>query len=422
MFKKIFFCFSIAFRLIASIFGWTLIVPLSMIIPKKRNWIGVFGREDGKFLDNAKFFFIKAGKFDKKIRVVFITERKDVVDIVRSFDREAYQYPALKSIWFMLRCGSFVVDEASWYKKFRFYLLFKAKIIQLWHGVPFKWIELGKWINESGSSAWASIKPFLKIRLFLYRVTGRRMCYACVVSTSKFYRDNTFVPFFEALYFPVLGYPRNDFARSLGKEGKRLAWSNVDAQIRNKIDSWQKLQKMVQLIAPTFRDSGSLPMQIDTNTLAFLDEVAEENNIVFVFKFHPSEKNISHLNGKNIFVCDRKSDIYPVMPYLSALLTDYSSISFDFLIVDRPLLFFISENDNYTTEDRGLQYDPADFMPGPVAKDWVDCVKKLCDELKNDNYSAKRNRMRELAFDNLDQSKSVHELIKLMYEKGWLVS
>lgn len=407
-------------RLWVCVFGWIVIVPLAILVPKRKDWIGVFGRQDGRFLDNAKYFFLQASGGSTGARFVFITERQDTAAAISRFGRESYCYPDVKSIWFLLRCVSFVVDEASWYRNFRFYLLFRANIIQLWHGVPFKWIELGLWRNQLGSLAWASTPLGLKSRLVFYKLIGRRVRYAAVITTSEFYKKNSFMPFFDSKVFPVIGYPRNDFAQSLSGKNLELAWSNVDGAIRTQLNEWLGQGKRIVLVAPTFRDSGAVPMRLGSEVLDFLDDAAEANNIEFVFKFHPSENNIDNISGKHFHICDRESDVYPIFPFLSALVTDYSSISMDFLLVDRPLLFLIPEDDDYIGKDRKLQFDPRAMMPGPVVSNWHGLVQALLKEWGRDSYRSERSSLRGKAFDDLPQSEAVPKLLELMRGQGWI--
>lgn len=414
------FCFYASFRLTGCIFGWLVIVPLAFLVPKRKDWVGVFGRQDGRLLDNAKYFFLQSSGKSSDVRVVFVTERRDTAETIRCFGRESCCYPDMNSIWFLLRCASFVVDEVSWYRRFRFYLLFRANIIQLWHGVPFKWIELEQWKNQLGSLGWASTPVALKVRLFFYKITGRRVRYAAVVTTSEFYRRHSFMPSFDSKIFPVSGYPRNDFAQSLAGKDLELAWSNVDEKIKGSLGGWKELGRKVVLVAPTFRDSGAAPMKLDTGSLEFLDQAAEKNNIEFIFKFHPSEINTDNISGRHFHICDRESDIYPIFPYLSALVTDYSSISMDFLLVDKPLLFFIPNNDDYMEVDRKLQFDPRTMMPGPVVSNWEALLQALLQEWSDDGYREERSSLRAKTFDGLPQSEAVPKLLALMREQGWL--
>lgn len=200
----------------------------------------------------------------------------------------------------------------------------------------------------------------------------------------------------------------------------RLAWSNVDAQVLNSITTWRKQNKKLVIVAPTFRDSGSLPMHLDNNCLSSLEEFAEKNNVEFLFKFHPSEKNIDNIAGVHFHICDRDSDIYPLFPYAAALVTDYSSICMDFLWVGKPLFFLIPENDDYAEKDRQLQFDPRTMMPGPVVPDWSSLQTALLNEWSHDNYASERASLLSKAFDDLPQSEATSQLISIMREKGWV--
>lgn len=412
--------YSIFIRILGGVFGWFFIVPIAILVPKRRDWIGVYGRQDGRFLDNAKYFFLQASEEMVGTHFVFITERRDTADTINSFGCVSYCYPGFKTIWFLLRCGSFVVDEVSWYKRFRFYLLFRANIVQLWHGVPFKWIELGLWKNQTSSLAWASTPTILKLRLFLYKLTGRWVCYSAVVTTSEFYCANSFIPSFESRLYPVLGYPRNDFAKSLKGNKLDLAWSNVDDNIRCNLEKWLSSERKIVLVAPTFRDSGAAPMRLDSASLEVMEKLAEKNGIEFVFKFHPSEKNVDNISGRYFHVCDRESDVYPILPYLSALVTDYSSIGMDFLLVDKPLIFLIPDGDDYLHADRKLQFDPRAMMPGPVISSWDTLLQTLLMEWDSDTYKDKRARLRDKTFDGLPQSEAVPKLLEVMRVNGWI--
>ncbi len=408
--------------LIACVFGWVIVAPLAALTPKRRDWIAVIGRQDGRFLDNAKYFFLQASAIAPDLRVVFVTEQKEAQTLLACSRRETLRFPDVRAIWFLMRCGSVVVDEAAWFKRMRFFLLIRAKVVQLWHGIPFKRIELDHWRHETGSYAWVSHPVALRLRLLAYRMTGRLTCYAAVIVTSDYYRDHAFAPAFIANQFSVIGYPRNDFARSLEGEDRKLAWINVDASIKSRLEEWENLARKLVLIAPTFRESGTMPMQLNVATLRAIDEFADANNVEFLFKFHPLEQNVDHISGKHFHVCSRDSDIYPVLPLVAALVTDYSSISMDFLLVDQPLMFLIPEGDDYTRNDRQLQFDPRAMMPGPVAQDWPSLLSTLLTEWSDDTHKQERAKYRSKAFDDLPQAEAVPKLIALMRNEGWVRS
>lgn len=403
-----------------SILGWAVLAPLAALMPKRHDWIAVIGRQNGHFLDNTKYFFLQGGEKAPDLRIVFVTEQKEVQSFLARSSREALIFPTFRAIWFLMRCSSVVVDEPAWFRQLRYFLLIRARVIQLWHGIPFKRIELDHWRHEMGRHAWASHPMSLRVRLLTYRLTGRRMRYAAVVATSRFYRDEVFMPAFMAKHFPITGYPRNDFALSLQGENRDLAWSNVDTSIKSRLDEWQRYGRKLVMVTPTFRDSGSIPIQLDDATLRSIDAFAEVHGVEFLFKFHPSERNTDHVSGRHFHVCVRNSDIYPVLPHTAALVTDYSSISMDYLLVDKPLLFLIPIDDGYARNDRGLQFDPRTMMPGPVVPDWESLLTALLTEWANDTHADERAILRSKAFDDLPQAEAVPKLLALMREQGWI--
>jgi CDP-glycerol glycerophosphotransferase (TagB/SpsB family) len=381
----------------------------------------VIGALDGQFRDNAKYFFLHAQTVVPEVRTVFVTERADTAGLLANYQYTVLRYPTLKSVWLLVRCNVAVVDESSWFRHGRRFLLTRTHVVQLWHGVGCKRIELDRWRNETGRFAWVSSIPIVWLRLIAYRITGRWVRYAMVTCTSRFYRDNVFRQAFHSRSFPITGYPRNDFALSLHGSLLELAWSNVDAGIKARLGEWERLGRKLVLVAPTFRDSGSVPMQLNETTLTAIDTFAEAHAVEFVFKFHPSERNIDHLSGRHFHVCARDSDIYPLFPCAAALVTDYSSVSMDFLLVERPLIFLIPDNDNYIKRDRQLQFDPYEMMPGPRVTNWYMLFTTLLSEFARDKYAAERAALRSQAFDGLPQSEAVPKIIALMRQQGWIV-
>ena len=71
---------------------------------------------------------------------------------------------------------------------------------------------------------------------------------------------------------------------------------------------------------------------------------------------------------KNINVIDNKSDMYPLFRHSDVLITDYSSIFFDYLLLDRPIIHFAADLDSYRFRDRGFSYRFEDAVRAGVCK------------------------------------------------------
>jgi CDP-glycerol glycerophosphotransferase (TagB/SpsB family) len=398
-----------------------LVAPIALLIPKRKDWVAVIGRQHGRFLDNAKYFFIEATLEHAGLDVRFVSEYPDAAGAIAVHEHRVLQYPRLESIWFLLRCGCAVVDSTDWNDHFRRFLLARAHVVQLWHGVGFKRIERDRWRHEVGRARWASRSWVFALRMILYRVSGRAVRYAAVCSTSVFYRDEVFSNAFLARHFPITGYPRTGFARELHGTALDLAWYNVDRQVGSRIAEWAAAGKRLVLIVPTMRDSLKAPMQLDPATMQRLDIFAGTHGIEFLFKFHPSERNAQGITGDHLHVCAPHSDVYPLLPHCDALVTDYSSIYMDFLLLDRPVLFLIMDGDSYSREDRETQFDPSSMMPGPRLVSWDELLDVLVVTPSSDTNGPERARLRKIAFDAMDQSESTARLLDFMRKQGWLL-
>lgn len=407
----------LAASLAASLVGWVFIAPVALVVPKRRDWLAVIGRQHGKFVDNAKYFYVQANELAPELRIVFVTERADVASLLATHGAPVLRYPSLRAVWFLLRCGSAIVDSTDWERHLRRFLLLRSHVIELWHGVGFKRIELDKWRHETGRYRWFSRPWVFCLRLLFYRCNGRAVRYAAVACTSQFYRDEVFAPAFLARHFPITGYPRNAFGLL---PSQPLAWANVEPAVASQLQAWRDAGRRVVLVTPTMRDSSATPLQLDTPAVHMLDTFAAEHAVEFVFKFHPSERHAGHVAGEHLHTCSPDSDIYPLLPSASALVTDYSSIYMDFLLVDRPVLFLIPDGDTYVRADREVQFDPAGMMPGPVVTSWEELLTALAAQWAEDTYHAERAALRRKAFDDLPQDQATPKLLDLMHEERWL--
>jgi CDP-glycerol glycerophosphotransferase (TagB/SpsB family) len=405
-------------EILFGVVGWLTIAPLAALIPKRRDWIAVIGREDGKFLDNAKHFFIQASlDRHQDLRIAFITERTDVRDAIAGSGLEALRYPSFAATWFLARCGSVVADSIEWPARGRRFLLSRARLVQLWHGVGFKRIELDKWSNEAAGRGWMSSPWLLRARLLRKRMNGRIPRYDVVVTTSRFYRDNVFRKAFRARHVITAGYPRNCFIHP-DHESHALAWSNVDPMARAQIRRWHSEGRRVILVAPTFRDTRATPLGLDEGWQQRLEAFCEAHHCEMLFKFHPYERGAATIAGRHLHVLDPYSDAYPLFPFVDTLVTDYSSIYMDFLLLDRPVLFFTPDAELYISRDRSIQFDFEEMTPGPKLGSWHEVLDALADRT-SPGWAVRRAQIKQLAFDE-DPSRATERILAFMCAQGWV--
>lgn len=406
---------------LGSLAGWLLITPVAALIPKRKDCVVMIGRQHGKFLDNTKYFFLQAAVHAPYLDIRFLTEHDNVRGYFAKHQWLVLPYPSLSAFLFLMRCGTVVVDSTDWFRHLRRFFLIRSHVLQLWHGVGFKRIELDKWRNETGRYHLFSNPQLLRLRLLFYRITGRSPHYHAVNSTSAFYRDNVFGPAFVSDHLPVCGYPRNTFGRVPGTD-QELLWNNVDEGIKRSLNGWLGANRRLVAVTPTMRDSGKPAMNLDSSTMEMLHGFCETHCVELLFKFHPSDKSASKIFGKHLHLCSADSDIYPLLPFTSALITDYSSIYMDYLCLDKPILFFIPGGDDYTQEDREIQFSLDEMTPGPRCATWNQLIASMVAQWQADGYVGERARLRKLAFDDIPQEQATVKLIQFMREQCWIHS
>jgi CDP-glycerol glycerophosphotransferase (TagB/SpsB family) len=406
-------------HVLSGVFGWVVIAPLAALVPRNRSWIAVIGRCDGRFIDNCKYFFIDASAMcAPDMRIVYVTEREDVQEAISAAGLEALRYPSFAALWFLARCGVAVVDSVEWCEKGRFFVLIRARLVQLWHGVGFKRIELTKWRSEASGRRFMSSAWVFWLRMLRKRLRGRFPRYDVVVTTSRFYKEQVFEPAFRHRHVLTLGYPRNDFARFTSPR-RGLEWGNVDTTVRDRIAGWKSAGKRLVLIAPTFRDTRATPLGLDAKTRELLDTFADEQGYEFLFKLHPYERGLAEISGRHLHLLDGESDVYPLFPFVDVMITDYSSIFVDFLLFDRPVLFLTPDLDLYLKQDRDIQFDFEEMTPGPKCESWRQLIDMLSTDVDED-WRDRRQAMRRLAFDDISSAGATKRLLDFMGERHWI--
>lgn len=381
--------------------AWLIAYPIGRIFPRNRALIAVIGREDGQFSDNAKYFFIHgAGGLRDRCTMVFVTEDRRTRDALLEQGAAAVLYPSCAAFRLLLRAGAVVADSWEWVQGGRYHLAAGAKRLQLWHGVPLKAIERAN-LKRKLSRMRALTRLLYRIYVKLY---ARYPRYDLVVSTSGFFTAASFGESFDAARVVECGYPRNDLMAPPHRNPCAcLASVNCDDRALARMRELRGRGQRVVLYAPTFRTRGRIPSAGEALDYAALQLFAERNRLCIVLKRHPLVAGGQRLVGlSHIVEYQPRGDIYPALPEVDLLVTDYSSIFFDFLLLDRPIVFFPYDLDEYQRWECGLLFEYRDMAPGPVTYTQEDLQREILVALDGgqDAFAAQRARVRSLAFDH----------------------
>ena len=139
--------------------------------------------------------------------------------------------------------------------------------------------------------------------------------------------------------------------------------------------------KKVILYAPTFR--GNVQCAVSPRLLE-LDELYPvwKDEYVILYKGHPAVKEEISIAEpyKEFFMDANEEAIEALMCAADLCITDYSSLVFEYALLERPMFFFAYDYKEYVTE-RGFYYDYEDFVPGPICYTEEELIQEIdgCD-------------------------------------------
>ncbi|WP_411954028.1 CDP-glycerol glycerophosphotransferase family protein [Alkalibacillus sp. S2W] len=275
--------------------------------------------------------------------------------------------------------------------------------LQTWHGTPLK--RLGLDIEEvqmPGTDTGRYKKNFTQeSSRWDYLISPNQ--YSSEIFTRAFDFDNQLMEY---------GYPRNDILYQANQ-------SYID-QIKQKAGI--PVDKKVVLYAPTWRDnqfiekgkySFELPLDLDH----FREELSDE--YVLVLRLHYLVANQLDLTGYQDFAYDLSAfdDIAELYLISDILVTDYSSVFFDYANLKRPILFYTYDLEDYKGKIRGLYFDIETEVPSPLlmtSEEVIDAIQNIEDI--NERYQAKYDEFYK-RFCSWEDGKAAENVVKTVFGK-----
>ena len=349
------------------------------------------GRVGGRFMDNAKYLYRHCLRTEQPFRFYFLTHHPDEHQSLSKAGLPSLLFPSPEALRLLPRAKLVVADDFVWKVETpAYHLLSQAHSLQLWHGVPLKLIGFPE--IESATNMAPERAEELR-----FGYSG----YDAVISTSPFVTETSFGRVFGAREIWETGYPRNDVFQ---REPDDIDLMGVDLEAFKRMRTMRKNGCKIVFFMPTFRDSGGDPFTANALSYEALDAFGRNHNIAFALKFHPYVPTGSDLGMSNVFIVRADTDAYPLMRYVDCLLTDYSSVAYDFLLTGRPQLFFPYDLAKYLSQDRGMFYSFEEMAPGPRPTDQTGLFAALRDilVLGRDAYADEREKLAERLFTHRD--------------------
>jgi len=305
----------------------------SLVIPKDEKLI-IFGAFSGKrYGDNSAFLFEYIIKEQTDYKPYWISHKKDVVDFVINKGFPALNRYSLKAFWYSVRAkyivGSHNIKDASMHKVISPNQFF----IYLHHGIPLR----KGWFDVAGApkKSLQSSKDKINHSSFM-------------IATSEYAAEqqNKLLPI-GLDKFRITGLPRNDvFFKELNSYEKKLINSHIPPN------------KTTVLYAPTWREwEATKFFPFEDRNLSELNKKLVELNTILILRphhidlekkeFNVLRDEIASFSNIKLITHNEIADINLVCKFSDILITDYSSLIYDFLIINKPIVYFTYDFEKY---------------------------------------------------------------------------
>jgi CDP-glycerol glycerophosphotransferase (TagB/SpsB family) len=335
---------------------------------RKDKRIALFFMTEKYYYDNSKYLFEHMRQKEYFRSVLFTANKALYVSLNEKFPGEVVYAWSLKGLFLFLRTRNVIISYGtSAAPFFPYYLHEKCKnIIYLGHGTPVKRIgfQTSVW-NEYGKS--------YQLQKYSYLTACSDIDSLMLASGFRATLDRIW----------ITGMPRYDYLLS---ENNRSV---------NLLEKHPYLDKKVILYAPTWRDGGS-PTQFfpfDDFSIEQLDGFLIENDVYLLVRGHKESVNRKSLDrDEDLFSLERvikaEQDTFPdvteLLPFVDILITDYSSILVDFLLLEKPMCFIPYDLEEYKSY-QGILLDYDRNSPGKKFTSMQELTTGLQDYIENPN-------------------------------------
>lgn len=340
---------------------------VSRITPRDGNkW--VFGTHIASFSGNTKYLFIKVNEEHPEIKAIWIANSPKEKNDVASFGFECRMWYSPFAVYHCFTAGVYCCTDSV--SDINRYASGGTFYVYLGHGVGIKkhrWLRPESyWEKEHGYTFRQLETSFMAyVDCFFYLFRKPDIC----LTSSRSHAQMIFSPMFRIpIEKCVLGiYPRNEILLRTLQEVKTFMAKYESPEALAFVDSLSAYRK-VYIYMPTWRSDGSDIITAARIDFARLEAALQATNSVLMLKLHPYTRlNVSVVElYPHIILFKTKCDINAILPFTDCLITDYSSVYCDYLLMGKEVILFPFDLDEYQKNSCGLE-DYEKYYPGKRA-------------------------------------------------------
>lgn len=332
----------------------TILATLLQRLPRDRSLM-VFGAPLDRFADNSAYLFAHVSTSRPELTPVWITGSREVLSHLRASGLSVELRWSRRGVWTCLRAGTYVYS--GYRSDINRLLVSGAVTVSLWHGIGIKRVGLGTTAPGGTPSG----------RLARWTAAAQEAPADYFLSSTDFVTRTIFSPAFgtppERCW--QLGYPRNDHL----VRGTPPPDCLVSAQ------QWQELEASPRVVGVflTWR-ADRADDAIDEALLLRLAAVCRQHQARLVYKAHYNVHPTSVL-ADDCTLLSTDADLNAHLGLCDVLVTDYSSVAADFLLMRRPAVYYMPDLEKYA--ERPGFYFPPERLPGTLVRSADHLVRQV---------------------------------------------
>ena len=378
-----------------ALFGYKIVFKIAgTALPKKKNRI-IFESFLGKqYSDNPRALYeYMLKEYGDKYELIWSVDKR-YIQLFEEKEVPYFKRFSLKWLIAMNTAGIWISNSRLplWIPKPK-----KTTYLQTWHGTPLKRLALDMdEVHMPGTDTERYKKNFTtESSKWDYLVSPNH--YSTEIFKRAFNFNKTVLE---------TGYPRNDYL---------VNYNDEDYIHKLKVDLGIQRNKKIILYAPTWRDNefyarGRYKFDIQLDLDRMRNQLGEDYIILLRMHYLIAENiNVEKYEG---FVIDFSSyeDIRDLYLVSDILMTDYSSVFFDYAILNRPMLFFTYDLESYRDTLRGFYFDFEKDAPGPLLYNTDEIIEAIQNVDQDQFYDSRQKfRKRFCKLENGQASKNVIE-------------
>ncbi|MBM3717148.1 MAG: glycosyl/glycerophosphate transferase, partial [Actinobacteria bacterium] len=261
------------------------------------------------------------------------------------------------------------------------------RVLQTWHGTPLKRLAL----HRPGFDPRRAVAVVREARRWNVLLAQNPYAARILTKAYAFFRWPVWVE----------GYPRNDVLRTDDGRATRAALGIADGE-------------RVILYAPTWRDDRE-------RIVDFVDPAALARDVDAVVLVRGHSRTLlpgEDARGPRVVDVTGFPDTARLLAAADALVTDYSSVMFDFSVTGKPMYFLVPDLEHYRGELRGFYFDLVDAVPGPVVRTQDELTRALT-EVDPAIFAERYERWRSV-FNARDDGRAAERVVARILDQGFL--